>query len=363
MRATHLEIEKMAETDSLTGLPIRRKAMADLAGLFSQEPAAHVLMMFDLNGFKSYNDSFGHPAGDALLTRLGQGLASAVGERGTAYRLGGDEFCVIAPGSGPERAALEAVGPAALSEQGDAFSISASFGSALIPVEAGDPADAMHLADQRMYARKQTSRASALSQSKDVLLQALAEHHPSLRGHVGCVGELAGVLGSRLGMSPHEIAALRSAGQLHDVGKVAIPDSIVGKPGPLDDEEWAFIRRHTLIGQRIVEAAPVLAGVGQVIRSSHEAWDGSGYPDALVGEAIPLGARIIAVCDSYDAITSNRAYRPARSPHEALAELRRCAGEQFDPDVVAAFHAVMAVEPEPSSEPAVIEAQAVAVPG
>jgi len=100
-----------------------------------------------------------------------------------------------------------------------------------------------------------------------------------------------------------------------------------------------------------------------VIRSSHEAWDGSGYPDALVGEAIPLGARIIAVCDSYDAITSNRAYRPARSPHEALAELRRCAGEQFDPDVVAAFHAVMAVEPEPSSEPAVIEAQAVAVPG
>jgi len=97
-------------------------------------------MMFDLNGFKSYNDSFGHPAGDALLTRLGQGLASAVGERGTAYRLGGDEFCVIARGSGPERAALEAVGPAALSEQGDAFSISASFGSALIPVEAGDPA-------------------------------------------------------------------------------------------------------------------------------------------------------------------------------------------------------------------------------
>ena len=353
MREANAAIDQMAKTDSLTGLANRRKAMADLGRLFTDAPGPHVLMLFDLDGFKSYNDSFGHPAGDALLTRLGQRLASAVGARGTAYRLGGDEFCVIAPGSEPERAMIEAVGPAALSEQGDAFAITASFGAVLIPAEAETPGKAMHLADQRMYACKQSSRPSALSQSRDVLLQALAERHPELSGHVGVVAHLAGLVGASLGMTEHALTVLRSAAQLHDVGKVAIPDAIVGKPGPLDEEEWSFIRRHTLIGQRIVEAAPVLAGVGELIRSSHEAWNGRGYPDRLAGEAIPLGSRVIAVCDSYDAMTSDRPYRRALGHAETMAELRRCAGTQFDPDVVAAFEALMAagagLPPEPDA--------------
>jgi two-component system cell cycle response regulator len=298
-------------------------------------------MIFDLDGFKAYNDSFGHPAGDALLARLGQRLASALGDQGVAYRLGGDEFCVIGRGSEDERAGLEALGATALSEHGDMFAITASFGSCVIPAEAEAPSHAMHLADQRMYARKQTSRPSALSQSKDVLLQALTERHPDLTCHVGSACDLTAAIGSRLGMSDDAIAALRSAAQLHDIGKVAMPDAIMGKPGPLDEEEWGFIRRHTLIGQRIVDAAPVLAGVGKLIRSSHEAYDGRGYPDGLAGDAIPLGARIITVCDSYDAMTSDRPYRPAMSHHQALAELRHCAGVQFDPDVVAVFEAVV----------------------
>jgi diguanylate cyclase (GGDEF)-like protein len=346
MRANQLEIEHVAETDSLTGLANRRRAMADLGELFTVGHRPCVLMIFDLDGFKAYNDSFGHPAGDALLTRLGQRLAAAVDGSGTAYRLGGDEFCVIAPGSRPELETLEATGSAALSARGDAFRITASFGSVLIPDEASTPSQAMHLADQRMYARKQTSRPSALSQSKGVLLQAIAERHPDLRGHLGNVRDLAEAVGVRLGMSENAIAVLRNAAQLHDIGKVAIPDAIVGKPGPLDEEEWSFIQRHTLIGQRIVEAAPVLAGTGELIRSTHEAWGGAGYPDGLAGEAIPLGARIIAVCDSFDAMTSERPYRRAVSLDAALAELRRCAGTQFDPNVVAAFQAVVAAEPD-----------------
>ena len=147
---------------------------------------------------------------------------------------------------------------------------------------------------------------------------------------------------ARLGIEGDELAHLRHAASLHDIGKVAIPDAIITKPGPLTDEEWAFIRRHTLIGERILSAAPALRAAARLVRSSHEAWDGSGYPDALADVEIPLGARIIAVCDSFDAMISDRPYAPARTIDEALAELRRCAGTQFDPAIVPVFEQVLA---------------------
>jgi HD-GYP domain-containing protein (c-di-GMP phosphodiesterase class II) len=134
------------------------------------------------------------------------------------------------------------------------------------------------------------------------------------------------------------------AAELHDIGKVGIPEAILQKPGPLTDDEWTFMRRHTLIGQRILDAAPSLVATGRLVRASHEHWDGSGYPDALAGDAIPLGARIILACDAYDAMTSERAYQPARTPSAALAEIERCAGRQFDPAVVRALQAVLALE-------------------
>jgi len=345
MRATQEELAHLSETDSLTGLRNRRRAMADLAALFDGAPRRSVLVLFDLNGFKSYNDRFGHLAGDAMLTRLGQRLQSAVGDRAEAYRLGGDEFCLLGPGSREERAVLEAIAGAALSEQGEAFCVTASYGSALIPEEAASPSDAMRKADQRMYARKQGSRPSAVSQSKDVLLQALSERHPELERHVSGVAKLVEPVARKLGMPAEELHVLRHAAELHDVGKMAIPDAILNKPGPLDDAEWEFMRRHTVVGQRIVAAAPVLAGVGELIRASHERWDGAGYPDGRAGDDIPLGARIIAVCDAYHAMTSDRPYRLALAPQDAMAELRACAGTQFDPDVVAAFDALMA-EPQ-----------------
>ena len=176
-----------------------------------------------------------------------------------------------------------------------------------------------------------------MSQSKDVLLQALAERHPDLGEHLSQVGELVASVGKALGLADHEIDVLCHAAELHDVGKVAIPDAILEKPGPLDEDELEFIRRHTLIGQRIVGVAPALSGVGELIRSSHERWDGKGYPDRLAGDEIPLGARVISVCDAWDAMTTDRPYRRAMPAEQALAELRRCAGGQFDPIVVAAF--------------------------
>jgi HD-GYP domain-containing protein (c-di-GMP phosphodiesterase class II) len=146
----------------------------------------------------------------------------------------------------------------------------------------------------------------------------------------------------RLGLPEDERSLLLQAAELHDIGKAAIPDAILQKPGPLDGEEWAFMRQHTVIGERILGAAPALSGSAKLVRWSHERADGSGYPDGLAGDDIPMGARIIAVCDSYDAMVSTRAYRVAPMSHEgALSELRRCAGTQFDARVVDAFVATV----------------------
>jgi HD-GYP domain-containing protein (c-di-GMP phosphodiesterase class II) len=193
-----------------------------------------------------------------------------------------------------------------------------------------------------MYAQKHSGRATADRQSSDVLLRALAERHPDLGDHQDGVAELAAEVARRAGIEGEDFKQVCHAAALHDVGKVAIPDAIIDKPAALDDEEWAFMRRHTIVGERIIAAAPALGGAAKLVRSSHEAFDGSGYPDGLAGEQIPLGARIIAICDAFDAMISDRPYSRPRTIEEAIAELRRCAGAQFDPALVRLFEQAMA---------------------
>ena len=175
-----------------------------------------------------------------------------------------------------------------------------------------------------------------------MLLSTLREREPDLHAHITGVAETAVAAARQLGMTPEQIDEVRRAAELHDVGKIAIPDAILQKRGPLDDEEWSFMRRHTIIGERILAAAPALAPVATLVRSGHERWDGAGYPDGMAGEEIPLGARVVCVCDAYDAMVSERPYREALSPAAALEELHRCAGSQFDPRVVEAFAAALA---------------------
>ena len=170
-----------------------------------------------------------------------------------------------------------------------------------------------------------------------MLLQVLTEQSTSLDEHVERVSELAGTLATALGQPEVEVQQIRLAAKLHDIGKTAIPAAILDKPGPLDEREWEFIRRHPAIGARIVSAAPALASTSQLIHSSHERIDGQGYPDGLDGESIPLGSRIIAVCDAFEAMTSVRVYRPAIGVDAALAELKRHAGTQFDETIVDVF--------------------------
>jgi two-component system cell cycle response regulator len=330
------------ETDSLTGLFNRGKLIYDLDRLFAaDEPTPHALAFLDLDGFKAYNDAFGHPAGDALLVRLGGQLAAAVGERGRAYRMGGDEFAMLLTGDEASTGASIAAGAAALSERGEGFRITCSCGVAQLPSDATSGDSALQLADQRMYAEKDSRRPSVGGEVEAVLLRILNQRAPELSEHVDAVKSLALAVGEELQLPPGELATLGRASELHDIGKIAIPDAILTKPGPLDEEEWRFMRQHTILGERIVAAAPSLVSVGRLIRSSHERWDGRGYPDRLAGEEIPLAARIILACDAYDAITTERPYSPARDPEAALAVLRQSAGTQFDPQVVVTLERVV----------------------
>jgi diguanylate cyclase (GGDEF)-like protein len=330
-----------ALTDPLTGLGNRRALSAGLADALPEADDADplVLVLFDLDGFKHYNDSFGHTAGDALLERLGTALSTYMDGRGRAYRMGGDEFCVLIRPGAQITQPIIAAAAAALTERGEGFDIGCSYGAITLPREASDVAEALRAADQRMYAHKHSRRPPVEAQSRNVLLQALAERHPDMAPHADGVADLAAATAVVLGLGDTEINRIRLAAELHDIGKVAIPDSILRKPTALDADEWAFIRRHTLIGERILLAAPSLENVALLVRASHERWDGTGYPDATAGLDIPLGSRIIAIADAFDAMTARRPYSEPMTEDDALAELRRCAGSQFDPVVVEAFHA------------------------
>jgi two-component system, cell cycle response regulator len=322
-----------AVTDGLTGLGNRRALVRDLDRRLA-EGTPFVLALFDLNGFKRYNDTFGHPAGDALLARLGAQLRNALGAGDRAYRMGGDEFCTLLAADS-ENAAPASVARAreALSDRGGGFHVSASCGEVLVPTEASTADEALRTADARLYLQKNERLGSARQQLRDVLLAAFAQREPELGAHLRDVGVLAGEVGRRLGLAGSDLEVVVRAAELHDVGKIAVPDSILSKTGPLDAEEWRFMRRHTILGERILSAAPALRPVAVLVRSSHERWDGAGYPDGLAGTQIPLGARIIAACDAWDAMRTDRSYRKALSVEEAIAELDAGAGSQFDPVV------------------------------
>jgi diguanylate cyclase (GGDEF)-like protein len=326
-----------ALTDSLTGLGNRRRLLLDLGDALDGPRQQAMLVAYDLDGFKSYNDAFGHPAGDALLARLGGKLRDAVGGAGSAYRMGGDEFCVLIRDRSGAAEPIAARARAALAEHGRGFDVTASFGAVRIPDEAATTAGALKIADQRLYRQKSARAGSPRTQTRDVLMRVLREREPDLHDHLRSVARLASAVALRLGVSPEAVDEVARGAELHDVGKMAIPDAILDKPSSLDENEWGFIRRHTLIGEAILSAAPALVPVARLVRSSHERYDGNGYPDGLTGEAIPLGSRIIFACDAYDAMVSDRSYAAAMSAEAALEQIRLGRGTQFDPAVVAAL--------------------------
>jgi diguanylate cyclase (GGDEF)-like protein len=322
--------QEMAVTDPLTGLGNRRALAAALDDVRHNRRA--FVGMFDLDGFKAYNDTFGHPAGDDLLVRIAQRLRQLCRNDDAVFRMGGDEFCMISHERETLREALRAI-----EDRGPGFRITASLGVAHIPDDTSDGTTAIDIADRRMYTSKQARPSSVDHQVTNVLLRTLAERNGPLGGHSDNVSTLACQTAEELTVSDETLRAIEVAGRLHDIGKMAISDQILHKPGPLTAAEWEQMRLHTVIGERIIATAPSLVEAARLVRFSHERYDGGGYPDGLVAEQIPLGARIIFACDAFDSMISDRSYRPALSEAEACAELERNAGTQFDPRVVRAL--------------------------
>jgi diguanylate cyclase (GGDEF)-like protein len=326
-----------AEADPVTGLPGRPRFRADLdARLTEGGPAT--LLLARLDGFAAYDAAFGHRAGDALLVRLADELRRAVRDEAVAYRPGGTTFCALTADDVLSIDALERRVSAALREQGDGFAVAASIGRVTFPREAASAAEALRLAD----ARADLARRAADPKPRDASPTAALADALALTGdHALGAAELAEAVAKRMGLSALERAHVRLASQLSGLGKLALPDALLGKAGELSAEERAYVRDHPVIAERILLRARGLEAVAALVRSSREHFDGSGHPDGLAGENIPLGARIVAVCDAFDAMLSHRPWRPAMTTEAAMAELRRGAGTQFDTAVVDAFDAVI----------------------
>lgn len=339
--------EESARSDQITGLENRQQLEADIASTVASGSGSQVLVLFELDDLQAYNDRFGFAAGEELLRSFAVNLVASVAPLGgTAYRCDGGRFAVIAGASASRLGEMVLAAMTSLRDGGNGMSLGTAYGEVAIPDEAREPAPALQIAGQRLAAHKQRQHSSARRQAHAVLIAALSARRPALRDHLRIVAYRAIALGRRLGIGSEEIDDIALAAELQDVGLLAVPESVLEKEA-LDEIERAMIRGHTAEGAKIVAAAPGLATVARLVRSSAEHFDGSGYPDGLAREAIPLGSRIIAVAVAFAAMTERRPYREPVGPGEALAELRRNSGNQFDPHVVEALAQDLAEEAPP----------------
>jgi diguanylate cyclase (GGDEF)-like protein/putative nucleotidyltransferase with HDIG domain len=373
-RSTHraLSAMRLALTDPLTGLGNHRhfheRLQRELRSA-EEQTTPLTLCFLDVDDFKTINDRFGHPAGDRVLSQV----SSRLRQGGEAFRLGGDEFAVLLVGH-DERTALAAgrsiVNRIAAVEFDDIGEVTVSAGLATFPVQGHGRDELIRLADSALYWAKEHGKnrvrlaagpdQAARYRAAASLAKAVDARDTYTGSHSERVAELAARIARRLGLDDEQVELTRLAGSLHDLGKLAIPEEILRKNGTLTDSERLVLERHPQIGFRMLDSLGV-DPVADIVLHHHERWDGTGYPDRLIGDQIPLGARIIFVADAFDAMTSDRVYRPKRSSKAALAELRRCAGTQFEPRIVAAFAAELEELEEleePPSQPVLVPALA-----
>ena len=355
-RSVHRELRAMrlALTDPLTGLGNHRHFYEQLEREALAADSVHPLSicLLDVDDFKQINDLYGHPVGDQALVKI----ADRLRQDGEAFRVGGDEFALLLPG----RTAREAMAIAEGVIGRVTGTAQLSAGIVTYPDHGVERSELVRVADSALYLAKEHGKNRVRVYRPDLLelaeLRRLAEgpdraarlraaaslaHAVDARdaytgSHSYMVGELAARVAKKMGLETEQVELARLAGSLHDLGKLAIPEEILRKPGPLNEAERLVLERHPQIGFRMLDSLGI-EPVASWVLHHHERWDGDGYPDRLGEDAIPLGSRILFVADAYDAMTTDRVYRSKLSHDRAIAELERCAGTQFDPEVVAAL--------------------------
>ncbi|MBN2300300.1 MAG: PocR ligand-binding domain-containing protein [Acholeplasmataceae bacterium] len=334
-----IDIIYTSNHDYLTGLPNRRYFEEKLFQFDKKEYYPLVVAMIDLDGLKLINDAYGHDIGDDALNKIGITLSNHLRENDFAARIGGDEFVVLCPNT-PQKefeTIINSISNESTSLRFNGFNISLSIGYDIKVKESTSIQNILKNAEDNMYANKILHGQSARNETIMTLFETLKEKYDEEKLHSNRVSAYCRMMGESLGLSNDQIKELEFAGLMHDIGKITIPDRILDKPGKLTEEEWVIMKTHTINGYHILRSADKYSQLAEYALTHHERWDGKGYPNGLKEEEIPLFSRVISICDAYEAMTADRPYREALGFEFAVAELNRCAGSQFDGNLVKVF--------------------------
>jgi diguanylate cyclase (GGDEF)-like protein/PAS domain S-box-containing protein len=333
------EIEYLSNHDYLTGLMNRRYYFEQFKQLDKPENYPLGIMMFDVNGLKIVNDAFGHAIGDIALQKIGNVLKETFKQKTIISRIGGDEFAVLLPNISLEllQQYKDQLKLEVNKQKIENIELSLAIGYELKKSIEENCDEILKLAENRMYRHKSIEGSSIRKRAISAILQTLTEKYDTEREHSERVSHLCRLVGQQLKLREDELNGLEQAGMFHDIGKISIPDSILDKPGRLTDEEYDIIKTHTEVGYQILRAADEYSDLAIHALHHHERWDGKGYPSGLKGKDIPLFSRIIGVADAYEAMTAVRLYRPKMSKENAISEIKKYSGTQFDPKIASVF--------------------------
>lgn len=332
-------LEYLSYNDQLTGVKNRRFYEEELKRLDVKENLPLTIILGDVNGLKLINDSFGHAAGDELIRKVAESIKKGCRSEDIVARLGGDEFVILLTKTEENKIEeiITNINKLTQKEKIQNIDISISFGYETKTHEEEDIQQVFRKAEDYMYKRKLFEGSCMRGKTINTIMNTLNEKNKREEQHSVRVSELCKSMGESLGLNERKIYDLKTAGLLHDIGKIAIEEIILNKPGKLTEDEFKEIKRHPEIGYRILSTVNEMSEIAEYILLHHEMWNGNGYPKGIKGENIPIESRIIAIADAYDAMISERSYRKALSEELAVEELQRNAGIQFDEELVKVF--------------------------